>query len=191
MIMIFLFGLSFLSISAHTEFNRYKVRNVIIYGESNLMAFWLKYDNNSIKNIKISHSHIQADTKQTEQLFVLPVKYFKASIKRIKSDFKLMVKADEYPNIYIKFDEKVYERLAEEGVTQNLPVLISIGGVERKISVNYTFVDNSGVYKFYKGLATINLDDFSLITPKHFFGLFKVKETIIITFEVLLLSKSN
>ncbi len=187
-IMIFLFGISFLSIWANPMPKRFLVQNIIVYGQSNIKDFYLKYDSQTLDNIKHSREYISKVSDSYENLFAFPVENFNTPIKQIKTDFKQMVNAEEYPNIYIKFDDKVCEQLIKGDFSQIMTILISIGGVERRVAVECNSEMISDSNQLYKGKAVIKLSDFELVPPNHIFGLFKLKKTILITFDVRVIS---
>lgn len=188
MVMIFLIGLSFFGALAHPVTNKIRIQNVIIYGESNVMDFWLKYDEEATLNLNRIPKHFDLNIDNTEKLFSFQVAAFTAQNNKIKDDFNQMLRSDVNPNIYIKFDEKFCNQIANEDNPQDIEVLLKIGGVAHMVSVEFNSEANSDSGQLFKGKAIIHLADFELKPPKHLFGLVKVKDTIIITFEVHILS---
>lgn len=187
--MIFLFGLSFLNVGAHPETNKFKIRNVIIFGESNLIKFQLKYNDEASVNIKHSHQHITSEIDKTLNVFEFSVDEFVGSNRQIESGFKRMLKSEINPNIFIQFNKEFCDQLIEEDEAQILDIMLRIGGIERLVSVECIPINKSESTHLFKGTATVLLSDFNLVPPSRFFGIIKVKDTIMITFEVLLLSK--
>ncbi|MBN1651219.1 MAG: YceI family protein [Bacteroidales bacterium] len=175
-----------MAIRTHAELTNFELKNVMIHGESNLSDFWLKYAGH-IK-LNLFENKIPADSSQTDQVFELPINEFDAQNNQIKRNFKQLVRADEFPSIFIQFKEEFCK--SEEHIEKHKKgyVQIQIGGIKRLVEVQCQAEKVSKTERLYKGLASIKLTDFGLIPPNKFFGLVQVKDTILITFEVLVRS---
>lgn len=189
MVMMLLFGLSFFSVGAHPDTNKYRIQNVVIYGESNLTSFWLRYSDVASANIKMSHNHVALETDSFFNSFEFAVDEFKGSNRHVVTDFEQMLRSDINPNIYIQFNKEFCYQFSKKDKPQFFDIVIQIGGIERIISSECIAVNRSGPAHLFKGKAIIHLSDYQLVPPSHFFGIIKVKDTIMITFEVLVLSK--
>jgi len=171
-------------LSANPDSTRFQIKNVEIFGESNVMDFTIKYDSDAMGEIKQNRYSHSSESKE-ERVFDLPVEKFEAPNKQIKSDFEHMLKAKEFPEIQIRLDEKLcLEKQRKVKKPQDLAVNITIGGVERLVKIECISQEALPNGREFKGQGIVRLSDFNLEPPKRLFGLIKVKETIIITFDV-------
>jgi hypothetical protein len=187
MIMIFLFGMSFLSVWSHPPTNKFSIKNVVIYGESNISDFQLKYEDSGSGNLESTHKHKVFENEEIQNLFEFEIDNFKTANRRISHDFKQMLQSDSNPTIRIQFDENFCQS-KNKNDEQLFDVLIKIGGVERQVKVECIAQGNSEKTQLFLGKSVILLSDFGLVPPRHIFGLIKVEESIMITFEVQVFS---
>lgn len=186
-ILLFLFFVGpMITMRTQAAFTEFELKNVMIHGESNISDFWLKYAGNV--KLNLFENKLPADSLQTDKLFELPINEFDAQNNQIKRNFKQLVRADQFPSIFIQFDEEFCK--SEEILEKHKKgyVQIQIGGIKRLIEVKCQAEELSKTERLYKGVASIKLTDFGLIPPNKFFGLVQVKDTIFITFEVLVYS---
>lgn len=180
--MIFLFGLSFLVVFGHNESKTYKLKNIAVVGATNIAPFQINYMAQEKYPILQKHSH---ENETVEVEFALPIAAFHHPDANILSDFSKTLLAEQFPNIYIRIDEDFCEKAKVDASQQVVEIWLNIAGVERKASAICTMQQTSGSQQICQGEVHINLADFSLHAPQHLFGLIKVKEIIIITFEVI------
>lgn len=178
---IFLMSIVF-TISAHSDTTQFKIQQVTINGESNVMNFWLKFSETVSSEVKYTHIHSQ-NNKKAIRIFNLPIISFEGQNKQIESDFRKMLKAEQFPHIAISIDENLCLS-QQNGLVKELFIHITIGGKERDIPIECIWKENVVNGRQFKGKGIIHLSDFDLVSPKRLFGLVRVKETILITFEV-------
>ncbi len=187
---LFIFGCLFLFASAHSDSLEIHVQNVVIHAKSNVMSFKIKYSEGAINQIKHNHFHYQPESGKYENHFELMAVEFEAPNKIIKSDFEQMVRAEEFPKINIYMEDVCIPNM-ENKMPKQISIRLQLGGVFRKVKIDCSSSINSDSTQTFAGRGQINLFDFGLEAPKHIFGLIKVKESIIITFEVRVSSNKN
>lgn len=189
-ILVLLIGLSAICIHAKALNNTFRVNRVVIFVESNLLDFTLNYnDQANVRNNECDQNTLE-ETKDSKRIFKLPVENFSAVNQHIKNNFLQMLKADEYPDIFIKFEDKKWRQTYQSEELINLNLSILIAGVENTVNAVCKSIKISKNDHKYIGTATVKLSEFGLVSPKKLFGLIKVKDTIIITFEVDVLNNS-
>lgn len=184
---LFIFGCLFLFAFGHSDSLEFQIQNVVIYAESNAMNFKLKYSKGAVNQIQSRPIHYSSETGKCESRFEMQIDEFEAPNKLIKSDFEEMVRADEFPEIHILMEDFCIQNI-EDNKPEQINIHLQIGGVDRKVIMEYNSTMNSDSTQIYTGTGRIHLSDFGLSPPKHFFGLIKVKDIIMITFEVKVFS---
>ncbi|MFH0999621.1 MAG: YceI family protein [Bacteroidota bacterium] len=189
-ILVLLIGWSAISIHAKALNTTFRINRVEIFVESSLLDFTLNYDEQAnARNNECDQNSLE-ETKDSKRIFKLPVENFSAVNQHIKNNFLQMLKADEYPDIFIKFEDKKWKQAYQSEELINLNLSILIAGVENTVSAVCKSIRISKDGHKYIGTATVKLSEFGLVSPKKLFGLIKVKDTIIITFEVDVLNNS-
>lgn len=176
-------------ISAHSDSTKFTINKVEINGESNVMNFWIKYAEKESGKINYTHIH-SGSSNNPERVIKLPIAKFIAQNKHIKSDFEKLIKEEEYPYILLRVYESLLLNDSAE-LSEDMVFYITIGGVENPIPFYCERIDDNEIAKRFKGTGIINLSEFGLKAPKKMFGLIKIKETIMITFEFEVYSQKN
>lgn len=183
-VLFILFCLSSFILTARPGSSSLEIHNLTIYGESNLMSFWLKYKSQATHKLEKEDASCSGNDKSTFRRFEFPVNDFEANNRQIKADFTRMLKSNEFPQITICFRDSDFTERKDWEEEDSIQVKISIADVERSVWVDYRTVSTMDK-KIYKGQAKLLLSDFNLEAPKRLFGWVKVKDAIIITFEMV------
>lgn len=156
-----------------------------IYGTSNVTDFECKYESD-FEQDTLSH---QLDIK-AEGILVrgdrlpLVVDSFDCGKRAINKDFKNTLKYKEYPDINIE----LIEVFASNSIPDRASVAITLAGVTRQYDVRLVEEFTSdGTFKI-TGTQELLMTDFDLNPPRAMFGLIKVSDELLISFELIIKS---
>jgi len=112
----------------------------------------------------------------------LGIKNFDCGRRGINRDFRNSLKSDEYPTI----DLKLLSFAPSDSLLEEVNVLISLAGAEKKYILEFTSSYSSdGIVKI-EGEQKLAMSDFNIDPPRALFGLIKVQDELTITFTLFL-----
>lgn len=161
--------------------------NLTIDGRSNVNTFQcgIKEFLRTDTLVYMSYEGIQkpASLKGT---VTIDIKRFDCGHKFITTDLRKTLKADENPNLVIRFVSM--DKIQAKAINQNTKgmVEIQLAGVTRQYEVNYVIQNNDTRHLQLTGNRTILFSDFNLKPPTRLAGLIKVAEEITVQFQLLL-----
>lgn len=115
------------------------------------------------------------------------VSKFDCHNKMMTRDLQQTLKTDEYPILVIRFLS--LERTPEINNTKDCLkgwVEIELAGCSKRFEINYSFVATGSSLIQLNGNRSFNFSDFKLTPPKKFAGLVKVKDELVVDFNLLL-----
>ena len=175
--------LSFLMLSAFSKL-AYRTINleikdkskISIQGTSNVNSFECFYENHiELKNKRIELLANNNNFKLENAMLHIKANAFDCGGKRINSDFKNLLKTEQFPQINIKV-----KSITQQQNTYFANVDVEIAGQTKA----YQFKVLSPDQFHYTSDLIINISDFELESPKKLMGLIKVDELIDINFDL-------
>ncbi len=153
-----------------------------INGTSNVTDFECKYAN-SFELDTLSHQlEISKDSILVSgDNLPLTIDSFDCGKRAINRDFKSTLKSKEYPNI----DISLLEVFSENDIPTSASIAISLGGTTQKYLVSLTEEVMDDKVVSISGTQKLKLSDFNLEPPRALFGLIKVRDELVVTFELL------
>ena len=152
---------------------------LVISGDTNIRDFLCHYN-----SYRLQKSHVLEIAESSEEItfnkavLVLRNEGFNCGNKQINKDFHALLKTEEYPEISLEL--KRLGHITSTGATAD--VIITIAGVQKAFQLK---VQNSAD-NCITGNLTLDIRDFGLEPPRKAFGLIKVKEDIVINFNLYL-----
>jgi hypothetical protein len=116
----------------------------------------------------------------------IPVKDFETSNSLMHDDFMELMKANEYPKIYIRISQDQIGKLLEENDFRTPDILLTIAGVSNSYNVPCQAYKCAESTLFLNGTQKILLTDFKMDPPIRLQGLVKVKDEIEVRFGFIL-----
>lgn len=157
-----------------------------IEGETNISSFNLVYNNDE----SLHQNSIELHKPNEIVEFKIPVYQFKGKNSLMEKDFRDLLDATNYPLIKVGINENCLDKLNGKIEEQKIEFYLTIAGETKKVVGYY-----KPLYKndqiVVKGVTKIKLTDFSIEPPEKMFGMLQVKDSIIIKFDIILLSKSS
>ena len=111
----------------------------------------------------------------------IDIRSFDCHQKYITSDFRKMLKANEYPSLVIRFlnlDE------FHNGVVVKGQVLLELAGKKKTIDVSYNCTQPSAGRVQLNGFKIMKFSDFGLEPPRKIGGLIRINEEIRVNFNL-------
>jgi len=165
--------------------NQSKLR---IYGTSNVTDFECKYEND-FEQDTLTHQldiNTQGILVRGDQL-PLVVDSFDCGKRAINKDFKNTLKYKEYPDINIE----LIEVFSTNTIPDRASVAITLAGVTRQYDVKLVEEPTSdGTFRI-TGTQELYMTDFNLNPPRAMFGLIKVSDELLISFELVVKSAAQ
>lgn len=109
------------------------------------------------------------------------IKRFDCHQKYITSDFRKMLKADDYPSLVIRFIS--LDDFSQDGVVKGL-VDIELAGKKKRMELNYNCSHVGANQLRLQGVKKMMFSDFELVPPRKIGGLIKINEEIIVNFNL-------
>ncbi len=167
----------FLTLFFNNIFSQTNSNYIRIEGSSNVNQF-------SFEQVIYNHNlyNIPLTPKEEYIEIEIPVSNFKASNPMMKKDFFDLIKAEEFPKIYIQLRFPTVNSLSE-GLTNFISTakIIFVGKEkEYEIDSNISLETNNSF--MMEGVLKLNIDDFNLTPPTKFMGMVKVDKEVFIKF---------
>ena len=182
-------GFTYINYVKNTEVFIKPESKLIIKGKTNINTFNCNYSIINLENpIPVNFEFKGNKVVFNKTNLILNNDCFDCGNKTINKDFKILLKTNEYPQIFLRLKEM--ENYNFENSTSNVLVEMEIAGIIKsyKVPVN---INNNENNLFVKGKLEINICDFNLDPPKKFLGLITVNNMIEIDFQLLLQEKIN
>ncbi len=153
-----------------------------INGTSNVTDFECKYANNFEVDTLSHQLEITNDSVLVSgDSLPLTIDSFDCGKRAINKDFRNTLKSKEYPNI----DITLLEVYSENGQPKSASIAISLGGATQQYVVSLVEETNDGKVVAISGTQKLKLSDFNLEPPRALFGLIKVRDELVVSFELL------
>lgn len=161
--------------------------NLQINGKSNVNTFqcgiteFLHTD-----TLVYTHNDPGQQAAKLKGTVVIDINRFDCGHKYITSDLRKTLKADENPNLLIRFVSM--DKFIQGQGTQPIKgiVEIELAGVKKQYEVSYVLQNHNTSQVQLMGSRTILFSDFNLKPPSRLAGLIKVAEEITVQFQLML-----
>lgn len=157
----------------------YQINNLIIEGNSNVSSFKLTYDDNLISPVYQTN-----ETIADEVVISLPANNIKGKNRLMTEDFHEMINSDSFPYIKIEITNKDLSLPSETDKNINLRIGLYISGSKNYYYTPVTITTDKNTTSV-KGTINFRLTDFNITPPEKFLGLIKVKNEVIVSFDLL------
>lgn len=156
---------------------------LMIHGKTNVSAFTcfiscynstdtLNYEHNTKTNVLVFDKN----------KMIIPVFNFNCGNYMITKDFRQTVKVDTYPYLTIAF----LSLTSNDGDDLAVGTMeITLAGVAKSVTVNFN-LKPKGDFIQITGKHNVAFSDFKLTTPERMLGLVKVKEDLLVEFNLLI-----
>ncbi len=168
----------FLTLFSNNIFSQSNSNYIRIEGSSNVNQFYFEqpiYQQHNLFNVQysLSEEHIEIE---------IPVSDFKASNPMMKKDFFNLIKADEFPKIFIQLTFPIISTLSKEATNITSIAKIVFVGKEKEYKINSNILFDTSDSFIMEGVLKLNIDDFNLTPPTKFMGMVKVDKEVFIKF---------
>ena len=109
------------------------------------------------------------------------IKRFDCHHKYITSDFRKMLKSDDYPQLVIRFIS--LDEFHKDGIVKGL-VEIELAGKRKRMEINYNCSHIGANQLRLQGVKLMKFSDFELEAPKKIGGLIRINEEIVVNFNL-------
>lgn len=165
------------------------LRQIAIEGESNLNSFVFQYYNTATSLPKLN---IAKSTSDTIYKMSIPVGAFYSSNPKMTIDFYKMMKIEDFPYIDVSLDKGQLDKILKSRRNQiDASMFLSMAGTSKKVDFAYSLSKLEENKFFLNGFTIISLSGFQLSPPNYLFGLVKLKDCIIVKFDLLLYSETS
>ncbi len=160
---------------------------LVINGKTNVNSFKCEYDILKLSDrIPVSFKRVENKIVFKETTLVLETGCFDCGGMGINSDFQKLLKAEEFPEVFIRLKEISLNPNHKNEVEAFLK--LDISGVSRPYSIPVKLSGDDLLQ--VEGVLSLNIRDFNLEPPKKALGLIVVKDTIDINFQLKIKEKS-
>jgi hypothetical protein len=164
-------------VSTHSVCRNY----VVIEGKTNINQFELKWDDT--RKTKTN----EASCVDTSFFGInIPVKDFEASNSLMYADFMQLMKADDFPKIFIRISQDQLDKLKEANDFCTPDILLTIAGISNSYSVPCHAYKCAEKTLYINGTKKIHLKDFKMNPPVKLQGLIKVEDELEVKFGFIL-----
>ena len=156
---------------------------LFIYGSTNINNFTCSINNLAkADTLKYAFGSKRRELVFRKNLMSVPVSSFNCSNPLITRDFLETLRAEEYPELEIRF--MTLDQATAGNV--NGKVKITLAGVSRQYVVRYSLSNLESSRMQLTGKHRVSFSDFNLIAPQKLMGLIKVQETLEVEFQMIL-----
>jgi len=100
-------------------------------------------------------------------------------------DFSKTIKADQFPELVIRFDHLTKSQDSKVGELTGL-IIVTLAGKSRTYDVQCQILENNKKNKLIEGTQAFLLSDFELEPPDKLFGAIRVKDRVLVDFHLKL-----
>ena len=171
-------------LNAQNVFDKTAVRvmpssELTITGETNINSFKCIFDTSFLNDREeIRFSTGKDLIKFSGAVLTLETRGFDCGSKAINRDFRDLIKADKYPQLFLELSE-VKLKSRTNGVAK---ICITIAGRQKVYDVPVEIIN--GELSRFIGQLSLNINDYGLEPPKKLFGMIVVKDEIDIIFDL-------
>lgn len=177
-LVVLLFGLK--ANAKEFDYSGIVLDHVVIQGRSNISDFMLTFMND-----RTGHHNLVADEVSDSTVhFKIPVEYITASNRLLVTDFRKIIKADEYPYIDIRVNKQEIKSIAVGQKSDNLKIVVTLAGESKSYLIPYTLGRLPEDYEYIMGKTDMCLTDFDLEPAKKIFGFIKISNEVFINFKI-------
>ncbi|MDH4090501.1 MAG: hypothetical protein OEV74_07265 [Cyclobacteriaceae bacterium] len=159
-----------------------------ILGQTNVNNFTCTaVQGNRAQHLKIFSRVTDKGIDFRDFLITLNVNEFDCGMKVMTKDFKSTIKGDEYPTIGLEIQSIVFNKgngLTEGKSDAESSVKIRLAGQDHKEHIREGQLIKEGNTYIIKGQQSLNMTDFGLEPPSKFMGMVKVKDALVINFDI-------
>ena len=184
LLMIMLFA--GVGLSAQNDFHKTAVQvlpssQLTITGDTNINTFKCVFDTSFLEEQQDIHFRRGTEIVSFKgAVLTLETDGFDCGSKAINRDFRDLIKADRYPQIFLELKKIKIQNEKNALAT----VLITIAGKQKSYDVSVSL--EKGEISRFKGQLHLNINDYELEPPKKLFGMIVVKDEIDINFDLKL-----
>lgn len=188
-----LFLLGFFSNQSYTQ-ESFKVQSLIlnesnlrINGTSNVNDFECVF-NGDFEESSLTHKvYLGKDNLSVSgDSLALQIDSFDCGKRAINRDFRNTLKSSEFPNIVIHLSS-----IKRNSTTDSALVSINLAGVSKEYALPLSNVKTENGNVVYNGFQSLKMTDFNIDPPTALLGLVKVRDELMIHFELVMKSESD
>ncbi|MFN1836139.1 YceI family protein [Balneola sp. MJW-20] len=194
LIPVVLGGLSDLNAQGTTEFQSASVvlsneSKLTINGQSNVNDFSCVSEHD-LENDSLSYQYnfMGTDVELQGNPLTLKVDNFNCGKRGINRDFKKTLKHEEYPEIRINV-KQLNGRESLDSLPTMARVDIELAGVTKEFDIDLSEVSLYEDKTQVKGKKTLRMSEFNLNPPSPLFGLIKIKDEMVIDFNLIIVGQ--
>ena len=164
-----------------------KTSTLRIDGKSNVNSFTCDIEEYNRKDTIISGSYTASEPVALSGSLKLEIVQFNCHSSFITRDFRKTLKADEYPQMIIRFLKiESMPELKEKPELIKGFVEVEVAGVTKQIEINYSFSKTDNGLVQLNGEKNFRFSDFNLKPPRKFAGLIRIKDDFKVSFQLML-----
>ena len=164
-----------------------KTSTLRIDGKSNVNSFTCDIEEYNHKDTIISSSYTASQPVTLSGSLKLEIVKFNCHSTFITRDFRKTLKADEYPEMIIRFlNIESMPELKEKSELIRGFVEVEVAGVTKQIEINYSFSKTDNDLVQLNGEKSFRFSDFNLKPPKKFAGIIRIKDDFKVSFQLML-----
>jgi hypothetical protein len=184
-ILLILIGFSSFLTMRGQEPVSFQLKSLRIQGKTNVNQFTFSFDSSITHQLTLPKE--EASVSQSKQVrFNIPVKAFQSGNTRMRKDFQKLLKASRYPNIKVSIEKDKLLDILQGIYLTDLQLDITLAGQTQPVKSQYDIHYDSSDRMLLEGLTNLRLKQFHLEPPQKMMGLIQVKNTILITFDIVL-----
>lgn len=165
------------------------LKSVQIQGSTNINHFFFTYQSplNSFRPLSPKPCVKASDILD----FNIAVRDFKGNNPAMKKDFLELMREKDHPKVIVAFDKEAFSEITTESQQTYLKFHLTLAGVKRTIRAKCIANVTNDNRIVLSGTTEINLSDFSLTPPEKAFGLIRVKDLVIVKFDLIIKPTAN
>lgn len=150
-----------------------------ITGDTNISKFSCSFNSELLpQNLEVTYSTNSSQIDLKNAVLVLNNNGFNCGNRQINNDFHSLLKTEEHPEIKLE----IKRIILEDPSKAKADVIISIAGKQNRYTIPVRVVSQPATC--FEGSLELDIKDFSLEPPKKMFGIIKVKDDIVINFNL-------
>jgi len=132
-----------------------------------------------------SHDNVAVSKSLRGVDVIVPVRMLKCGDRHMEANMYTALKAPELPEMsYIVADFELAPVLTDDGMTIEATGKMSIAGVERPVRMTVKTERLPDGTRRARGTVPIRMSDFGIVPPRHWFGILKTGDKVMVQFEI-------